>query len=139
MRTGSGKALYAPFRIFFALIACVALCAPGAFAQSTTKPGPMQSGKHASEATAAQKQPFDVAKFFATSCGWCHSGGGREHGKGPKLMGTELTDEQLVARIRNGKVGGMPAFSGAFNDEQLRAIVSYIRDLKPLESVDRKK
>ena len=139
MLTPSGKALSAPFRIFFALIACGALCAPRAFAQSTTKPGPMQSGKHASEAIGGQTQPLDVPKLFATSCGWCHSAGGREHGKGPQLMGTELTDEQIIARIRNGKVGGMPAFSGAFNDEQLRAIVSYIRDLKPLESGDGKK
>lgn len=139
MRTGSGKALHAPFRIFFALAACAAFCAQGAPAQSAAKPGPMQSGRHASEATAAQKQPFDVAKFFATSCGWCHSAGGREAGKGPQLMGTESTDEQIIARIRNGKVGGMPAFSGAFTDEQLRAIVSYIRSLKPLAPGEGKK
>lgn len=98
----------------------------------------MQSGKHASVAIGGQP-PLDVSKLFATSCGWCHSGGGREHGKGPQLMGTALTDEQLIARIRNGKVGGMPAFSGAFTDDQLRAIVSYIRNLKPLESGDGKK
>jgi mono/diheme cytochrome c family protein len=45
------------------------------------------------------------------------------------LMGTELTDAQIISRIRNGKAGQMPAF--AFTDEQLRAIVAYIRDLKP--------
>ena len=139
MRTDSGKAPRAPFRFFFVSAVGAALCAQGALAQSTAKPGPMQSGKHASDAIGEQKQPLDVPKLFATSCGWCHSGGGREHGKGPQLMGTELTDEQLIARIRNGKVGGMPAFSGAFTDEQLRAIVLYIRNLKPLDSADGKK
>lgn len=99
----------------------------------------MQSGKHASEAIGGQPPPLDVSKLFATSCGWCHSAGGRGAGKGPRLMGTELTDEQIIARIRDGKVGGMPAFSGAFTDEQLRAIVSYIRSLKPLAPGEGKK
>ena len=76
-----------------------------------------------------QSQGFDVNKLFAGSCGWCHSKGGREAGKGPMLMGTELTDAQIVARIRSGKPGQMPAFT--FNEEQLRAIVAYIRALKP--------
>jgi mono/diheme cytochrome c family protein len=134
MPTASGKALHAPFRIFFALAACTALCAQEALAQPVPKPGPMQSGRHASEAAAAQAQPFDVPKLFATTCGWCHFGGGRQPGKGPQLMGTQLTDEQIIGRIRNGKVGAMPSFKGAFTDEQVQAIVSYIRDLKPLAS-----
>jgi mono/diheme cytochrome c family protein len=45
------------------------------------------------------------------------------------LMGTELTDAQIISRIRTGKPGQMPAFQ--FTDEQLRAIVAYIRALKP--------
>jgi mono/diheme cytochrome c family protein len=85
--------------------------------QEPSKPGPMQS------------QGFDVNKLFAGSCGWCHSKGGREAGKGPMLMGTELTDAQIISRIRTGKPGQMPAFQ--FTDEQLRAIVAYIRALKP--------
>lgn len=105
----------------------------------------MQSGTHvrgsASGESAAASQPgaaqsgeeFDVGKLFATSCGWCHSGGGREAGKGPRLMGSELSDAELVSRIRNGKVGQMPAFSGAFSGPQLDAIVAYIRNLKPAQ------
>jgi len=74
---------------------------------------------------------MDVAALFATSCGWCHSSGGRDAGKGPKLMGTTLTDAEIASRIRNGKTGQMPAFSGAFTDEQIKEIVAYIRGLKP--------
>jgi mono/diheme cytochrome c family protein len=44
------------------------------------------------------------------------------------LMGTALTDTEIISRIRNGKTGQMPAFS--FTDEQLRSIVAYIRALK---------
>jgi cytochrome c553 len=87
-------------------------------------PGPMQSGTH----VGADGQSFDVNKLFASSCGWCHSKGGREAGKGPMLMGTELTDAQIVSRIRTGKAGQMPAFG--FTDDQLGAIVAYIRALK---------
>jgi mono/diheme cytochrome c family protein len=111
-----------------------------AHGQAGPQPGPMQSGRHvggdAAAAPAAQGQPaaaagesFDVNKLFAGSCGWCHSKGGREAGKGPMLMGTALSDAEIISRIRTGKTGQMPAFP--FTDEQLRAIVAYIRDLKP--------
>ena len=103
----------------------------------------MQSGTHVGGTTRVESAPdtrsrsaasggdFDVGKLFATTCGWCHLGGGRHPGKGSRLMGTESSDAELIARIRNGKVGQMPAFRGAFTDEQLQAIVAYIRNLKP--------
>jgi hypothetical protein len=87
--------------------------------QEPSKPGPMQSGRHvggdpdkpaapsgaADQPATTAPQSFDVNKLFAGSCGWCHSKGGREAGKGPMLMGTELTDAQIVSRIRSGKAG----------------------------------
>ena len=128
-----------PFRIFFAFLAAV--LAQTALAQQGSKPGPMQSGTHTQQpgaaspaqttAAPAQNARMDVGALFATSCGWCHSAGGREAGKGPKLMGTTLTDQELMSRIRTGKTGQMPSFSGAFTDEQMRDIVAYIRALKP--------
>jgi len=84
--------------------------------------GPMSS-------TAAE--PFDVNKLFAGTCGWCHSSGGRAAGRGPQLMGPRLTDEEIVTRIKTGKTGAMPSFATAFNEEQLQAIVRYIRGLQP--------
>jgi len=129
-----------PFRIFFVFVAA-ALALQPALAQQGSKPGPMQSGTHTQQpdaATPAQASAapaptgkMDVGALFATSCGWCHSAGGREAGKGPKLMGTTLTDQELISRIRNGRTGQMPSFSGAFTDDQLREIVAYIRALKP--------
>ena len=81
-------------------------------------------------ATPASNADFDVQKLFANTCGWCHSNAGRTAGRGPQLMGTTLTDAEIIRRIRSGKPGAMPAFADAFTDEQLRAIVRYIRDLK---------
>jgi len=82
-------------------------------------------------APASGSGTLDVHKLFASTCGWCHSSGGRAAGKGPQLMGTALTDEQIVTRLRNGKPGAMPAFGASFSDEQVKAIVAYIRSLKP--------
>jgi len=128
------------------LLSALFVCS-GSLAQMPERPGPMQSGRHAADATAepqaagpsspASAAPsgapaaVDVNQLFATSCGWCHFKGGREAGKGPKLMDTALADSEIIARIRAGKVGSMPAFGSTFNDAQLAAIVAYIRALKP--------
>jgi mono/diheme cytochrome c family protein len=90
--------------------------------------GPMSSSQPPASAAAGG---FDVHQLFANTCGWCHSHAGREAGKGPQLMGTTITDEQIVYRIKNGKQGAMPAFGESFSDAQLKAIVKYIRELKP--------
>ena len=114
--------------------------APSSRAQPAGKPGPMQSGVHvnapeaasaATTAASAAEDAFDPKQLFATVCGWCHSSGGREAGKGPKLMGTTLTDGEIVYRIKTGKTGQMPAFGSALNDQQIAAVVAYIRNLKP--------
>ena len=73
---------------------------------------------------------FDGQQLFATTCGWCHSNGGREAGKGPKLAGTKRSDAFIINRIKNGKEGAMPAFGGTFDDKEIKAIVAYIHSLK---------
>src|SRR5262245_57493290 len=123
-----------------AVISSLAFVAAIAAAQ-TDKPGGMQSGIHTqqTEKPATGNAPatgqsaagdFDVEKLFTTTCGWCHLNGGRVAGKGPQLMGTTMTDAEIVSRIRNGKTGQMPAFGSTFNEDQLKAIVAYIRGLK---------
>jgi mono/diheme cytochrome c family protein len=82
-------------------------------------------------APAPNNEKFDVEQLFATTCGWCHSDGGREAGKGPQLMNTTRDDDFIRDRIKNGKPGAMPAFGETFNDAQIDAIIKYIRALKP--------
>lgn len=126
-----------------AVVAAAALGATGIVrAQADNKPGPMQSGRHTAAAEAASAAApsaaasstataFDPKQLFASVCGWCHSSGGREAGKGPKLMDTALTDGEIAYRIKMGKTGQMPAFGSALNDQQIAAVVAYIRNLKP--------
>lgn len=100
---------------------------------SGSKPSPaaQPSSEAASSAAAKdEKGQLDVNQLFATTCGWCHSNGGRTAGKGPQLMGTTLTDAEIASRIKNGKPGQMPAFGGTFSDDDIKAIVRYIRSLK---------
>ncbi len=104
---------------------------PAATQQTQQTPQQTPQTPAAPSAPAVGTAGFDVNQLFAASCGWCHGKGGREAGKGPQLMGTTLTDSEIVSRIKLGKVGQMPGFASSFNDEQLRAIVRYIRELKP--------
>ncbi|MBO0710422.1 MAG: cytochrome c [Acetobacteraceae bacterium] len=94
------------------------LHAPAGVAQ--TPPAPPGAGK-----------PLDVPQLFATTCGWCHSDGGRTAGKGPQLMDTKRSDDYIRMRIKNGKEGAMPAFKGVLSDADIDAIIHYVRTLKP--------
>jgi mono/diheme cytochrome c family protein len=71
----------------------------------------------------------NVNRLFATSCGWCHQGGGRVAGRGPKLAGTDKSDEFIIRQIKQGKPPGMPSFGKSFNDDQILSILAYIRAL----------
>jgi mono/diheme cytochrome c family protein len=82
-------------------------------------------------ATPNAKPTLDVRQLFATTCGWCHSDGGRVAGKGPQLMDTQRSDDFIRTRIKLGKEGAMPAFGSTFSDADIDAIVRYIRALKP--------
>jgi mono/diheme cytochrome c family protein len=79
----------------------------------------------------AEASPNDIngEQMFATTCGFCHQDGGRAAGRGPKLSKTERSDEFIIERIKNGKLGSMPAFGSVFSDGQIIAILAYIRGL----------
>jgi len=93
---------------------------------------PEPGAKAADQPAGAEKAPeFSAHGTFSSICGFCHEDGGRRAGKGPQLMGTDKTDEQIFNRIKFGKPGRMAAFGGAFTDDQIKQLVAYIRNLKP--------
>ena len=105
----------------------LASSAAGVWAQQD----PSQAAKApAPPAPEASPNDIDGPTLFASVCGFCHQDGGRTEGKGPKLAGTKRSDDFIVARIRNGKPGAMPAFGGAFSEGQIIAILAYIRALE---------
>jgi mono/diheme cytochrome c family protein len=95
---------------------------------------PSQSAPPGSPPSSSEKpaaKPFDVKNTFRNICGFCHEDYGRKAGKGPQLMDNPNSDEFLFNRIKHGKPGRMAAFGSAFNDDQIRQIVAFIRTLKP--------
>lgn len=103
-------------------------------ALAVTLAGVLVGGPDRSSAGTAAVPTTDEARntetLFSNLCGFCHQAGGRAAGRGPKLAGTERSDEYLLNRIRVGKEGAMPAYGRAFTEPQLKALVAYIRSLK---------
>jgi len=67
--------------------------------------------------------------LFLKNCAHCH--GADAHGdEGPDLHNLDWTDQQIAARIRNGKKGRMTAFHDKLNEEQINALIAYLRSLK---------
>ena len=81
----------------------------------------------------APKKELDVKATFSGICGFCHEDSGRHGGKGPQLMNSERTDQELFNRIKTGVPGRMAAFGSIYSDEQIWKIVKFIRNLKPGE------
>ena len=118
-------------RIPFVIIASLAVIWPWlstpSFAQQSNSAGA------SNPLPQAEASPDDIegGKMFATTCGFCHSDGGRAPGRGPQLMNSPRDDDLLRDRIKNGKSGAMPAFGTTFTDVQVDEIIKYIRALKP--------
>lgn len=118
-----------PFRHFAAaMIAGLLLFSGAAMAQSAT-PTQETAAQPEADPPSASSSDIDGETMFATSCGFCHEAGGRVEGKGPKLANSKRSDEYLVTRIKQGKLGSMPAFGRVFSDGQIVAILAYIRGL----------
>ena len=92
------------------------------------------AGAGAGTARAADDSPGEVVirgkTLFHRTCVFCHVRGGRKAGKGPKLAGSERNDEYMFGRISKGKRGRMPAFGKSLSDQDIKAIVAYIRSLR---------
>lgn len=73
--------------------------------------------------------------LFGSSCAGCHGLDGRGGEHAPNIATNEsvqrLGDADLAHIVRNGiPAAGMPAFGSSFNDNQIKAVVSYLRILQ---------
>jgi cytochrome c6 len=80
----------------------------------------------------------DAGALFKSKCAVCHAPDGSGSGAMGKQLGvTDLrsdavqkqTDAQLNDSITNGKGRKMPAYKGKIPDDQIKALVGYIREL----------
>jgi mono/diheme cytochrome c family protein len=81
----------------------------------------------------AAEQGADVFKSAKPACSMCHGTDGK------KMTGTKefaspdiqkMSDADLTATINNGKPPKMPAYKGKLTDDQIKALVAYIRTFK---------
>jgi cytochrome c553 len=73
--------------------------------------------------------PSGGQKLFLKNCAHCHGSDGTGD-DGPDLHNLDWADEQIARRIRVGKKGQMTAFGGKLSDDEIRAVVGYLRGLK---------
>ncbi len=80
----------------------------------------------------------DGAATFKAKCAMCHGADGSAStgmGKsmGLKALGSpevqKMSDADMTALVANGK-GKMPAFKGKLSDEDISAVVKYVKTLK---------
>jgi mono/diheme cytochrome c family protein len=119
-------------RVRLALLALAGgmLLAPGLAGSAEPEPG-QNAAPDAAPTTITEAERTDAKAIFAAQCGWCHGGFGMTPDKGPRLAGTEMTQEQVEQRIRNGKMGYMPSFRKHLNDAQITLMARYIKSLQP--------
>jgi mono/diheme cytochrome c family protein len=91
----------------------------------TPSPGPM---------------PGDAKATFDAQCAKCHGRDGRAHTTRGRLSHArdmtnaawqnEVSDERLFNSINKGKGKGMPAYGKKLSEDQIDALVRYVRQLK---------
>ena len=80
----------------------------------------------------------DGAAIFKAKCAMCHGADGSASSGMGKSMGLKAlgspevqktSDADMTALVTNGK-GKMPAFKGKLSDEEITAVVKYVKTLK---------
>jgi cbb3-type cytochrome c oxidase subunit III len=131
------KVLKTALVITFAVLFSIACSTPS---ETGNKPAAnTNASKPASETVAAANanQPAkatsgnDTAKTFNEKCAMCHGEDGKGKTKGtPDLTNAEWqkkeTDAEFTEMIKAGKKP-MPAFAGKLSDEEIKALVGYVR------------
>jgi mono/diheme cytochrome c family protein len=67
--------------------------------------------------------------LFLQNCAHCHADDATGD-EGPDLHGVKKSDARITAIIQKGIKGEMPKFGQKFKDEDVRALIAYLRSLK---------
>jgi cbb3-type cytochrome c oxidase subunit III len=97
---------------------------------------------HTATATRQTKaaKPVDAQKVYRKNCATCHGNDGRAKTIKGRLKGAKnltdatwqasVTDERITDVITIGQEGGMPAFGKKLSQDEVTALVGYVRALK---------
>ena len=90
---------------------------------------PMSSETSLSETVVTPELVAQGQNFFAMSCSECH-GDDATGDEGPDLHNLPISNARIRVMIKKGLKGEMPTFAKKYNDQQIAALVSYLRTLK---------
>lgn len=76
----------------------------------------------------AEAPAIDAAALFKAKCAMCHGPEGKGKLPNTALTAPKGTDEELFKSVKDGK-GKMPKYAGKLKDEEITALVSFIRSL----------
>jgi mono/diheme cytochrome c family protein len=108
----------------------VLLCA-GPPSSAEDQPSAQKAAASAAPPSVTDAERTEAKAIFAAQCGWCHGSYGMTPDKGPRLAGTQMTEQEVQERIRNGKPGYMPSFHRFLNEQQISLMAKYVKSLKP--------
>jgi len=78
----------------------------------------------------APPAPSQIGRtLYLKNCAHCHADDATGD-EGPDLHGLEKSDEWITKRVRNGIKGEMTAFGGKFSQQDMDALIAYLRTLK---------
>jgi mono/diheme cytochrome c family protein len=112
------------------MFGCVFLLAPGLAGAAEARNAEQNADAGVGPAI-SEAENSEAKLIFAGQCSWCHGSYGMTADKGPRLAGTQMTQQQVEERIRNGKEGLMPSFRKFLDDGQITLMARYIKSLKP--------
>jgi mono/diheme cytochrome c family protein len=106
----------------------VALPACGGEEEEQALPETVEGTLPANTGAASEGDPAKGKTIFASAgCGGCHtfSAAGSTGTVGPNLDDASVDFEAAVQQIKNGG-GGMPAFSGRLNDQEIADVAAFV-------------
>jgi len=68
-------------------------------------------------------------KLFMHNCAHCHGADARGD-EGPDLHGVTKSDPRIASIIKNGIKGEMPKFGAKLTDDDVCALITFVRSLK---------
>jgi mono/diheme cytochrome c family protein len=90
---------------------------------------PMSSEASFSETALTPELAAQGQKFYAMSCSECH-GDDATGDEGPDLHNLPVGNAYIRVIIHQGRKGEMPSFAKKYNDQQIAALVAFLRSLK---------
>ena len=130
----------ARFRLAIAaLVSATALSGTFVFAKALRNEARARSKHHPDAVEWVERKPANLAeqieqgrKFYARSCAECHADDASGD-EGTYLRGLPYSNRRVNKIVHDGIKGEMPSFKKKYGENEVRALIAYLRSLSPPE------